>query len=315
MPYASGRGLHQINAPLSNLSVKYANDKESFLASKVFPQVPVKKESDAYYIYGRDNMRVPETLRANKAPANEDGYTLSTSTYELEQHSLRDLISQRDRDNADSALSPDVDTMENLTEKILLRKEIQCAATLFTTTSFSNNHSLTSTLKWTALTTTSDPIGDVSTATTVILQNSAKKPNKLIFGHGVMQGLKDHPNIIERIKYSERGIITSEILSAVFDVASIHVGETVQNTGTEGGTDTLAFVWASDAWLGYVDSSTRLKSASAVKTLVKQQNGQFPFAVKKYADQERDGDWIEVNSFFVTKAVASQAAYLIRGVE
>ena len=314
MPYASGRGLHQINTPLSNLSVKYSNDQSMFIAGKVFPQVPVKKETDAYYVFGKDNFLIPETLRANKSPANQSEYALSTSTYELERHSLRDLVSDRDRENSDDGLMPDADTTEHLTEQVLLRKELQAANTLFTSTNFSNGHSLTSTLQWSNLTNTSDPIGDVATATTVILQNSGRKPTNVITGFEAFQGLQNHPNILERIKYSERAIISEELISSVFGVSQLNIGQAVYNTAKEGAAASMSYVWATDAWIGYLDQSTSLKSASAVKTFVKSERREMPFSVKKYRDEEREGDWIEVNSFFVTKPVATSAAYLVRGV-
>jgi hypothetical protein len=314
MPYASGQGLHQIDTPLSNLSVRYANESSAFIATSAIPQVPVAKETDAYYVYGRDHFRIPETIRANKAPANEAEYTLSTSTYQLERHSLRDLVSDRDRSNADSPLAPDVDAMENLTERILLKKELQAMQTVLTSTAAGNSHSLTSTIKWTTLTTTSDPIGDVSTATTVILQNSGKKPTDMIIGFPIMQGLENHPNILERIKYSERGIISKDIIQATLGISKLHVGEAVYNTAREGAADSMSYIWDTDAWIGYNSPTPSLRTASALKTFFKQDRKEMPFSVKKYRNDEREGDWVEVNSFFVTKPVATSAAYLVRGV-
>lgn len=317
MPYAKGRGLHA-DRPLSNLAVKYANDLKGFIATKVVPEITVKHETDNYYIFGRDNFRIPETLRANGAKANQAEYTLSTSSYTLEAHALRDIITDRDKENADDILKPTIDAQENLVERIMLRKEIQARDLLFTTTSFSNNHSLTSTLKWTVLSTTSDPIGDVNTGTSVILQNSGKRPNVLAMGYVAFNnGLSEHPNVLERIKFSERGIITKDLLASLFGLPTegIQVGEAIQNTGDEGGADSMAFIWSTDAWLGYVSNANNMRTPSAAYNFVKSGKTSFPFSVTRYRDEPRQGEWVEVESFFDSKAVGTSAAYLIRGVD
>lgn len=316
MPYAKGQGLHQINAPLTNLSVQYANNLTGFINNK-FPTIQVQKESDAYYIYGREHFKIPQTIRANGSPANSAEYTVSTSTYTLEEHALRDVVTDRDRGNADAALQPDIDAMENLVSRIMLRKEIQARNLLFTTTNFTNSHSLTSTLGWQDLTTISDPIGDIQTATSIILTNTGKRPNTLVVGYNAFnKGLRNHPNIIERIKYSERAIISEDIVAAVFGIQNIWVGEAVQNTAAEGAAaDSMAYIWATDAWVGYLEPNAKLKSASAVYNFTKGGNGAYPYAVKKYRDEEVSGDWVEVSSFFDTRAVATLSGYLIKGVD
>lgn len=315
MPYGKGRGLHQIDAPLSNLSVQYAQDLTGFVVNQI-PTIQVKKETDAYYVFGREHFKVPETLRANGAKSNEAEYILSTSTYALEQHSLKDIVTDRDRDNADVGLQPDIDAMENLVQRIMLRKEIQVRDLMFTTTNFSNSHSLTSTLGWQDLTTISDPIGDINTGTSVILSNTGRRPNTLVVGFNAFEkGLKNHPNIIERIKYSERAVLSKEIVANVLGVSNIIVGEAIQNTGVEGGTDTMGFVWAAKAWLGYLEPNAKLKSQSAIYNFIKGGAGEYPYAVKKWRDEERGGDYIEVNSFFDTRAVASLSGYIISGVD
>lgn len=314
MPNATARGLHQINQPLSNLSLKYSNEQKDYIADKIFGTLPVKKESDAYYIFGKDNFRVEESIRADGAKANEVTYSLSTSTYSLNPHALRELVTDRQRDNADSGLEPDTSAMENLVDKILLKKETQLAALLLTTTAGGGSHSLTSTLKWTALTTISDPIGDVNTATTVIKINSAKQANTMVIPYDSWKGLKNHPNILERIKYSERGIITTDLLKAVFDIENIFIGSNVQNTSAEGDPDSLSMVWDASTWIGYVNPSPGLRKISAGYNFVKT-NGGNPYAVKKYRDEEREGDWIEVGCFWDAKIVATACAYVVKGTD
>lgn len=40
-----------VNAPLTNISIAYMQKAEMFIADKVFPMVPVQKQSDRYFVY------------------------------------------------------------------------------------------------------------------------------------------------------------------------------------------------------------------------------------------------------------------------
>ena len=317
MPYAKGKGLH-VDRPLSNLAVKYANSRDAYIATKIIPEITVKHESDQYYTFGRDSFRAPETLRANGALANQVEYQISTTSYTLEEHALRDMVTDRDVENSDEVLKPHADATENIVDRILLVKEIETRDLLSTITNFSNSHSITSTLSWTMLTTTSDPIGDILTSTSIILLNSGKRPNGLAMGWVAMNtGLKEHPNILERIKYSERAIIGNDLLAALFGLPAdgIHVGEVVQNTGVEGAADSMSYVWANSAFLGYTSNSNNMRTVSAAYNFVKSGKVTFPFSVTRYREEARKGDWTEVQNFSRPLAVATSAGYIIKGTD
>ena len=83
--------LHQ-NELLAKVQVKYSNSE--YIASRVFPFVDVKKDSDDYRIYVRD-FRLPETARANKGVARTHDFDISTASYTLRKHALKEY---RDRD-------------------------------------------------------------------------------------------------------------------------------------------------------------------------------------------------------------------------
>src|SRR5690349_11164480 len=95
---------------LENISVAYA--PQGLIATEFSPMVPVSHETDQYFVYSKDNLRVPETIWADGDVPNRSIWNLSTSTYALERHALRDLVTDRMKKNADVAVKPDVDTTE-----------------------------------------------------------------------------------------------------------------------------------------------------------------------------------------------------------
>ena len=44
-----------IDRALTNISVAYMQDASNFIADKVFPIIPVQKQSDLYFIYRRED--------------------------------------------------------------------------------------------------------------------------------------------------------------------------------------------------------------------------------------------------------------------
>ena len=161
--------------------------------------------------------------------------------------------------------------------------------------------------------TTSDPISDCLTATSVVLQSSGRRANTMILGENGYRSLLNHPNILDRIKYTSR-VNTGDMLSGVLGIDNILVGASVYNTADEGGTESMSFVWGADALIAYISPSNNMRTASAVKTFVKSGTGS-PISVKKYRDDAREGEFIEVNSHWKTIVTGSQAGYLIRGID
>ena len=134
-------GSLSVSKALMNVSLHFKN--EEFIWPKVFGEVPVKNESGHYWIYTK-NFRLEDSYRADKAPAEMASWDVSTGTYYIERHGLKDSVSQRDRDNSDlPSSSLDQDTTEFLTDKLMMRMEYEGQKLLFTTTTFSSNATLT----------------------------------------------------------------------------------------------------------------------------------------------------------------------------
>src|SRR5512140_849644 len=121
-----------VDKTLSNISLAYR--PQGLIADELAPRVPVSQETGLYFVYTKDSLIVPETQRANGAEANESGFYLTTASYVVQQHSLKDKVTDRDRTNADSAVRLEADTTEMLTDQILMRKEIDLASLIGTAT-------------------------------------------------------------------------------------------------------------------------------------------------------------------------------------
>jgi len=302
--------IHQ-NKALERISVAF--QPMGLVASAFSPMVPVMKETDIYYHYSKDNLRVPETLWADRDIPNQSIWNLSTATYSLSRHALRDLVTDRMRSNADKAVKPDIDTTEGLTHQILLRREIDLFTIINTAANWANITSLSSTQVWTADTTLSNPIVFVNSATTAIRRNSGKIANKIIMSDPAFKAAKEHQSIVDRIKHTSAESVGESLLATLMNLQSVHVSGGVENTGEEGVGDTLTDVATDLALIVYNEPSAGLRKPSAFYTFVKQGNTSA-FRVRKNRDQDREGDWIEVSSWYEHKVISSDCAFAINNV-
>lgn len=295
-----------IDPALSNVSVKYTN--ESFIADLIFPMLKVAKQTGKYFIYDKSNLRRDKSNRAAGSPSNEVDFGLSLSgVFSCDDHALKGFVADEIQDQAEVALNPLIDETETITEKLMLDREVTLSTMLTDTAQVTQNATLSGTSQWSDYS-NSDPIGDIRTARTTIHTNTFKKPNTLIMGKQVFDMLCEHPQIIERIKYSQLGVITAELLARVFQVEKILVGEAGQNTAVEGQTDSLSYVWGKHAIVCYINPKIGLKSLTLGVT--------FTYAlrqVKRWRDEDREGTYVRIGQDnYVQKFIAAACGYLIK---
>ncbi len=139
------RNLH-IDTALTNVSIAFKN--QALIAELLLPVINVKKMSDIYWIYGKEAFKIHDTYRRDGTESNEVGFTLSQGTYTVEDHALKEIVTDRQRDNADAPLKPDVDTTEFLTDCIALKQEKLAADLLINSTNLSTGTTLSGTSQW-----------------------------------------------------------------------------------------------------------------------------------------------------------------------
>jgi len=295
--------------PLENISVAYAN--QSFIANMLSPNVPVKHETDTYYVYSKDSLILPDTHRADGAASKEASFSLSTASYTVQCHSLSDLITVRKRQNADPAIDLEKDTTEYLTEKIMMKKEYDILTAISTKSNWAQEYSLTTTFAWNANTTLSNPIDFALSAGSTIAKNSGYLPNVCAMDYSTFLACKKHISIVDRIKYTSPESISEGLIARLFEVDNVLVSRAVYNTNEEGMADSMSFMMTDCAWFGYVAPSAGLKKVSALYTFVTTNANNSPMSVKKWWDDERSGDKVEVTHMYQHKIVASDAAFYI----
>lgn len=238
MPNPTQADLH-VNQPLTNVSVAYIQKASAFIATKVFPQVQVQKQSDLYWKYSKSDWRRTDVKR--RAPSTETpgvGWNVDTDTYFAHVYGVHKDIDDQLRANADSNFRLDSDATSFVTNQLLLKRDIDWAATYFKAgvwgtdyTGVGSNPTGNQFLQWHL--STSDPISQLATLQISFIQSTGFKANTMVVGANVLKALKNHPAIIDRIKYTQKGIVSEDLIATLFDVERILVSYATVATGPQ----------------------------------------------------------------------------------
>lgn len=302
--YALANQVH-VDSLLGNVSVKYKC--AGMIGELVAPSVPVKKTSDLYRVYDR-NLRIPETRRANGAEAREHTFEVSTASYQLHKEALKDFVTDDDADNYDLA-DLRSETVEELTEKVMMRHELDVAA-LFTTTNWSLNVSLAAGAQFSSNTITSNPIPVFQTGASTVIANGAPKPNFGILPRAGKISCLNHVSVLDRVKYTSSEIDLNK-LAALFDLEKgLLSPEAAYDNSNLGATTTMTNFYGDNAFLGYKPDAPGPLKPSSLYTFRKATN-----KVKRWYVEEREAECIEVQIQYDVKVVASLSGYLIRDID
>lgn len=254
------------DAMLTNISVAYAQSADAFIANSVFPSLPVAHQSDKYYIYTKNDwFRDEAQIRPPATPSAGSGYGLSTATYSCDVFALHKDIDDQTIANADVALNMEADAARFVAQRMLIRHEIEWAASFFGTSIWGTDS--TPANLWDNYA-TSKPLVDVQTGKETVLGNTGFEPNTLVLGYNVYSDLLNHPEIVDRIKYSSADAVTQQIMARYFGVDRLFVARGVKATNLEGETAAYSFVHGKHALLCYVPPAPGLLTPSAGYTFV-----------------------------------------------
>jgi hypothetical protein len=258
-----------IDRAMTNISVAYMQDATAFIADKVFPIVPVKRQSDVYYQYSKADFMRDEARERGAATESAGGdYGVEAQDpYYCRKHAFHTDITPEARANYDEPLDADRDATDFVSQKMLIRREMEWASKFFGTgvwdTEFAGAASTSGTNKEYWSSPTSDPIGDITGASVQMASETGYRPNTLVLSPFVFNALKNHEDILDRIKYTQRGIVTADLLATLFEVDKVLVAWGVANTAVKGATEDTGFIMGKHAMLCYANPAPALRKPSA----------------------------------------------------
>jgi hypothetical protein len=273
MPTQPTRSDVHVNRPLTKLSIAYIQRAQDFIADKVFPIVPVMKQSDRYFVYTKDWwFRNTAQKRAPGTESAGGGFHIdNTPSYFADVWAWHVDVDDQTRANQDEPVDLDRDSTLFVTQLLLLRREFQFVLKFMVTgiwqgyivggvpTDFAPN--VNGAGYWDS--SSSNPMSDVDFLKQKVKSQTGMLPNTLVVADDVFFALRNNAAVLDRIKYTQRGIVSEELLAALFGVEKFLVASAVQNTAQEGQTAVLGFIVQNTALLVYANPAPSILQPSA----------------------------------------------------
>lgn len=315
MAQPTGRDLH-VDQMLTNISIGYKNT--SFIADQIFPIVPVLKRSDLLPKYEQSHwFRALAKRRAPGTKAARGGYNVKhDETYYCHRSSFAKDVFDEDRDNTDKPFDLDRDATEFVTNVIRLTREVDFADANFKTGVWGTDKVGGTDFTQFSDYAGSDPLGVVSDyMDTVEDKTGSVEPNTLVIGKKAYTKLKWHPDLIDLIKYTQKGQITADMMASMFEVERLLIGRATKTTDPEGTSESsisYSRVWGKHILLLYVAPRPSLMNPSAGYTFVWQRVSSAIEYIRRIRDDEREADVIEGNSYYDQKVTGASSGLFMQ---
>lgn len=340
MPTQPGRSDVHVNRPLTNISLAFVQDDDNFVAGRIFPNIPVGKQSDLYFTYDRDEFNRDEMKE--RAPGTESAggtYKIGRDNYFARIRAYHRDVPDPVRANQDDAISLDREATIFVTGKALINREKNWVTSYFTAGDPADTWTFdvdgASTASGASFDPTdaannqvvfwdnpaSTPIEDVRRGKRFVLESTGFKPNKITLGRAVFDALLDHPDIVGRIDRGQtRGaaIANREAIAALFELDEVLVMDAIETTSVEGAaTAARAFIGGPHALLAYAAPSPGLMTPSAGYTFSwTGLLGNTPdgMRIKRFRMEHLESDRVEIDSTYDQKLVSADLGYFFGNI-
>lgn len=290
------------------------------ICEEVAPVVRVGLTDTKYYIFNNAREMINNDIETRVAPkdeVNEIERSYTSSTLALEQHGLKELVSDEEMANADrSVIDPEADATSLIIQKLKLGREVALNTLLFDSSTTFSSYTAAATAYWDAATTYIE--ADVDAAKKSVEQNAGVEANTIVIPPDIARIIKKEDEIRDLIKYTDKTLLVNGDLPPVLWNLKVIIPKTMFNEGHPGvSTQTRDYLHDDKSvWVGYVNRATpSKKSLSCFYTFCRPINGVVDVGVKKYRWEPRNGNYIEGRWEYDIVCVAAGAGYVITGVD
>lgn len=245
------------NLYLTNMSMAYFLDLSTYAATSIFPICPVPTSTGNYYSFSkgdlaRDNMqRKPVFGKVDPAVMGHDDHAYFCKVDQIIAglDSIGTLNYQRS--GAPGAIDPRRARVRFITEQMHIHLDRLFAEHFFKPGIWAN--------EWAGVTGSPagnqfhkftdgnfDPVNFFTQRMREIQREGRRKPNGIAFGVEAFDALCEHPDILERVKYTgstaNPATVNADVLAQLFGVRNIHIIESTHNTAKLGEAPDMQYI-------------------------------------------------------------------------
>jgi hypothetical protein len=246
-------GQLHVDKHLTNFALNY--ESTVGWAERVFPIVPVNKESDLYPVDSQaDLLRIKDTTAGRGAEMNRVNYSVSSDSYRATKYGLRADITQEDMANADPNFRRLLET--DLTRMLLddLKRDYDRRVAVQLTNASNVGTASNVASAWSDRS-NSDPYGDINAVIDHVHYGTTYRPNSMLIGNKALDNLTRNNNIIDKVNATaitggDQDAKVAQI-KQLFRLDDVIVAEGFYNSAAEGQPAVLEEVFGDHVLLYY----------------------------------------------------------------
>ena len=286
---------------LTNLAQGYHNLE--LVGEVLMPTVEIDKEAGKIPKFGRLAFRLPSTVRNLRGTSNRlDPEDITAIDVALEEHDVEYAIDYREENEAIFSLRQFA--LNTTQDVIALGREKEVATLALDESKYDagNKVTLSGTSKITSK--QADIFAMFDTGIRAVKRAIGRKPNVC-----VIAALKEHPAVIEKLKYSQVAIVTPEVFAKLIGIDTVKIGEAVYEESNQ-----LKDIWSDAIVLAYVAPRSTERKGTVYEPsygyTVRRQGGLF---VDTYKENGGKLEVIRTTDIHKPHLLGASAGYLIKG--
>lgn len=291
---------------LTKLAQGYHNLE--LICEVLMPTVEIDKEAGKIPKFGRLAFRLPSTVRNLRGTSNRlDPEDITAIDVALEEHDVEYAIDYREENEAIFSLRQFA--LNTTQDVIALGREKEVATLALDESKYDSGNKVT--LSGTSKITSkqADIFAMFDTGIRAVKRAIGRKPNVCVIAGDVWAALKEHPAVIEKLKYSQVAIVTPEVFAKLIGIDTVKIGEAVYEESNQ-----LKDIWSDAIVLAYVAPRSTERKGTVYEPsygyTVRRQGGLF---VDTYKENGGKLEVIRTTDIHKPHLLGASAGYLIKG--
>lgn len=295
------------NKVLTDIAVDFKPPE--LVATQVLPVKTVMMDTDVWPVFDKAMFDEVEDIRADGDEANEVSRGWKYEPYVIEEHALKEAITDGMRRNWDGEVDLESSSAEYLKQLVWNRYEIRVFGSSGLLRTAGNNIYSANT-DWTNLT-SATPRANVNAAINAIEDAAGLSPNTIVMTKAVARHLMNTSEWKEENKYtvnlSTQGGC-EDLPDKWYGMKAVYVASLI-NTAKKGQPRSLTKIMGEDVWIGYVDPS-----GPGYRTLTYGATLMTKEGVRKWFNEDRKTDLVEYEALYCPKRIARECGALLTSV-
>jgi len=274
------KGAFRPHTALTNMALAYYQNASNYFAKGIFPVCRVSQSSDQYYIFNKEDLLRDNWQRkpayGKVMPAVVSEHTDNYSCVVDQMIMGIDLIRQTDlqRRMGPAIKDPRQQRTKTIAEQANIHQDRIFAENFFKSGVWGNELTGTDStapgagefIKFSNG--NSDPIKFIADLKLQRHEETGRTPNKLALGANVFNALRQHPAILDRVKYggstANPASVTKNVLAQLFEVEELVVLMSIHNQAKMGKEADMKFIGDPNALLlAYATDNPSIEEPSA----------------------------------------------------